>query len=135
MTNYLSESCKIVQLSAAVEAGTSTIETDGVDTLGFAGCLFVCVLGTAASNNVISIKQSADDSSYAALAGASQASGTKAVVLLDIQNSGERYLRASIARGTSSTIEGVLGLLYNPVEMPVDNSASALAKAHAPAEA
>lgn len=126
MRGYLSEKVKIVKIKDHSTADTTAVTSDAVDTQGYDGVLFVTSFGTAASGNTVKVQQSSDDAaadSYADLTGTSVTSGTSDEdVFVDVQRPKERYLKLVAARGTSSTLESMYAILYNPRSLPVDNT-------------
>lgn len=124
----LSEGAKFVPLSGYTAAGTSDVVGSSIDTNDYNGCLIFAYFGTAATNNTIKIQGSSDDGAvdtYADLAGTSLSSGaSNELVIADIPfpRSGCRYLKPTVARGTSSTLIGIFAVLYNPRTLPVSNA-------------
>lgn len=128
MRGFLSEKVKIVKIKDHSTADTSAVTSDAVDTQGYDGVLFVTSFGTAAAGNTVKVQQSSDDAAadaYADLTGTSVTSGTSDEdVFVDVQRPKERYLKFVAARGTSSTLESMYAILYNPRSLPVDNTTS-----------
>lgn len=120
----LSANVKITKVKAATAAGTTDINSDGVDMQDWEGCLFFVTFGTITAAAVTSIQadQSADNSSFAALL------GTKVVVaadddnqtfFLDIVKPIDRYLRLTVDRGTQNAIVGeIYAIQYGPSYKP-----------------
>ncbi len=125
---FLSEKVKLVKIQDHTTAGTTTITSSAVDTQGYDGVLFFTSYGTAAADNIAKVQQSSDDAAadaYADLVGSGVASGTSDEdVWIDIQRPKERYLKFLGVRGTSSTLESMWAILYNPRSVPVDNTTS-----------
>lgn len=128
MHHGLINDVKLIKIQDHSGAGTSTITSDAVDTQGFGGALFLSSFGTAAANNTVKLQQSSDDAAtdgYSDLEGTSVASGTSDEdVFIDILRPAKRYLKFIGLRGTSSTLESMWVLLYNPDSVPVDNTTS-----------
>lgn len=128
MRGFLSEKVKIVKIKDHSTADTSAVTSDAVDTQGYDGVLFVTSFGTAAAGNTVKVQQSSDDAAadaYADLTGTSVTSGTSDEdVFVDVQRPKERYLKLVAARGTSSTLESMYAILYNPRSLPIDNTTS-----------
>jgi hypothetical protein len=108
--------------------GATTGDADaaaGVNMEGYQGVLFIAKFGTAADNNTIHAEQSANDSSYAELADSQVHVGTSEsneIVWLDInQHVGDRYIRPTAERGTSTTLEFLIALQYRSKSIPCDN--------------
>lgn len=116
MQGYLSENVKITKVKDHTAAGTSAVNSDGVDMQGWDAVLFLTSFGTAAADNTLNAAQSDDDGvadAYDDLAGTSVASGTSDEdVWLDIHRPLKRYVRVEAARGTSSTFESVWAIQY-----------------------
>jgi hypothetical protein len=126
--SFLSERVKFVKVQDHTTAGTTAVNSDGVDMAqsgGFRGVLFISSFGTAAAGNTMEVSQSQDNSSFADLLGTNTTSGTSDEdVFVDVYNPQERYVRAEVARGTSSTLESIWAILYDPMSEPVDNTTS-----------
>lgn len=127
----LSSRVKLIKVQDHTTAATSAVNSDGVDMDqdgGYAGVLFISSFGTAASGNTLNGAQSTDNGStddYTDLVNTSVSSGTSDEdVWLDIYKPTKRYVRAEFARGTSSTLESVWAILYEPRSMSVDNTTS-----------
>lgn len=126
MQGLLSENVKLVKIKDHSTADTTAVTSDAIDTQGYGGCLILSSFGTAASGNTVKIQQSSDDGvadGYSDLEGTSTTSGSSDEdVWVDIPKPRKRYLKAVFARGTSSTLESVWAILYNPAVLPVDNT-------------
>lgn len=134
----LSNHVKITKVQDHTAAGTTAVNSTGVDMAGYEGVLFVTSFGTAASGNTLEAAQSADDSTYNDLAGTSVTSGTSDEdVWIDVYRPIDRYVRVEAARGTSSTLESIWAIQYGGRVQPVDNTTSGtiIGEAHvSPAE-
>lgn len=124
MSKDLSGDLKIRRVAVAVIAGTSTQTSSAVDTTGFESTIFLASVGTAAVNNILSVEASADGSTgWAAVTGAAVVPGASdAVQWVEVVRSSVRYLRASVARGTSTTLESIWAIQGNPSVAPVGNA-------------
>ena len=123
--NLLSENCKITRVSSAQGGATSAVNSASVDMAGFRGVMFVASLGTPAADNIMNAAQSADDSSFADLEGSAVDVGTSDdVQWSDIYDPTYRYVGVEFVRGTSSTIEAVYAIQYDPRDLPVSNVTS-----------
>lgn len=119
----LSKNIKVLNLKDAATAAASDI-TDAtvVDTAGYDGCLFITKFGTSAANNGIKVQQ---DTASGFGAGADLASsqqlldGTKKIAIVDVYRPLERYLRPIVLRGTSSTHDATIAILYSGRNRPV----------------
>lgn len=135
----LSSRVKITKVADHSAAGTSAVNSTGVDMTGWDGVLFITSFGTANANNTVNAAQSTDDSSFTDLEGSSVASGsTDEDVWIDVYRPLERYVRLEAARGTSSTLESVWAIQYaGGRKFPIDNTTSGtiIGEAHvSPAE-
>src|SRR4051812_24922141 len=120
-SGLLSARVKLIKVQDHTVAGTSAVNSDGVDMDqdgGYAGVLFLSSFGTAASNNTVNAAQSSDNGSaddFTDLTGTSVTSGTSDEdVWLDIYKPTNRSVRYEVARGTSSTLESIWAILYEP---------------------
>lgn len=130
-SGLLSSRVKLIKVQDHTTAGTSAVNSDGVDMDqdgGYAGVLFITSFGTAAANNTVNLAQSSDNGSaddFTDLTGTSVSSGTSDEdVWLDILKPTKRYVRLEAARGTSSTLESIWAILYGARQLPVDNTTS-----------
>ena len=142
----LKESVKIIRVEAAAVAAQTALTTDAVDTKGFEGCMFIALLGSIAAGGVATLKaqQSSDDDSdtYADLLGTAIANvaageGDDNLLVLDIHQPRERYLKAVLTRATGDiACGGIIALLYGPDKEPTthDDTVEAIELHHAPAE-
>lgn len=128
MVGLLSENAKFFKAADHSAANTTDVTSAAIDTQGYGGCLILTSYGTAAANNSVKAQQSDDDGSsdaYSDLTGTSVASGTSDEdVWVDVKRPAKRYLKLVAARGTSSTLESIWAILYNPTNVPVDNTTS-----------
>lgn len=124
MAKDLSAQLKMRRVLAAVAAGTSTQTSSAVDTTGYESTIFLASVGTAAVDNILSVEASSNGSTgWAAVTGAAVTPGASdGVQWVEVVRSATRYLRASIARGTSTTVEAVWCIQGNASEAPVSNS-------------
>ncbi len=136
---FFSDQCKLIKIQDHTTAGTSTVTSSAVDMLQTDGfyqnVLLFTSFGTAASNNTIKAQQSSDDGSsdaYADLEGTSVASGSSDEdTWIDLKPR-ERYVKFLALRGTSSTLESMWALLYNPRNIVETNvvSGTIIGEAH-----
>ena len=122
----LSKMIKVDQVVVPAGAATTTLTSDTVDMAGYDGCLFLTDMHVANSGNYISVQQSADDSSYAALAGTKVVCGAADQVLgVDVYRPIDRYLQCVMVRGGSSTASGsIIAIQYCGQKFPIDNAAT-----------
>jgi hypothetical protein len=126
----LSKNVKVTKVSAAVATGTSTINTTTLDMQGYDGVMWLASLGSAASNNGIKAQQGqASGMGDAADLINTQvlSDGTQTDLVLDIYRPQERYVRCSVVRGTTTTIEAVWAVQYQGAKRPVNNATAAQA--------
>lgn len=126
----LASEIKIVKVKDHSTAATSGVTSDGVDTLGFGGVLFLTSFGTAAADNTLKAQQSDDDGStdaYSDLEGTSVVTGASPSnedVWIEVVRPAKRYVNVVAARGTSSTLESIWAILFNPDQRPTLNVVS-----------
>lgn len=131
----LSEGVKVVRHSSSVAAGTTDVEpSNGVDTQGFAGVMFVIAFGAIVAGAVTSIKAQqsteVDGSSdtFADIAGTAQTvadDDDEKVFIIDIRNPAERYVRAVVDRGTQNAeVDSITAFLYGADELPTTHDAT-----------
>jgi len=121
----LSNIVKMVEGAAVTAAGTSEVVGATIDMQNYEGVLFIAKFGTAASGNNLKAAQGeqSDMSDAADLKGTLVAVGASdEIVWLDLYRPEERYVRALIQRGTSSTLDWCIAIRYDPKKMPVDNT-------------
>jgi hypothetical protein len=125
----LSTDVRIVQVLTATATGTTAINTNIVDMQGYDGVLFLASIGSGAVNNGMKAQQGqiANMSDAADLAGTNVPSSATATTLaLDLYRPLDRYVRAVITRGTTTTIDAVFAILYRGAKKPVNNASSTL---------
>lgn len=122
----LSDRIKIVKVQDHTTAGTSAVTSDAIDTQGYGGVMVITSFGTAATGNLLKLQQSSDNAGsddYSDLEGTSVTSGSSDEdVWLDLLRPMKRYVKCVATRGTSSTLESMWAILYNPDATPVDNT-------------
>lgn len=130
--------CKITLVKAAQAAATTTIDSDSVDMTGFEGVAFVGSVAAKATNNIATVGQSSDNSTFAALAAGAAVSPTVNgnSFVIDVAKPVDRYVRVSIARGTSTATGDVYAIQYGARKEPVTHGTTIDGKlAVSPAEA
>lgn len=108
-------------------AGTDAVTSAIVDMKGFAGAVFFTSFGTAAANNTLKVQQDTDPAggTMADLTGTAVSAGTSDEdVIVEVCQPRERYLRAIVTRGTSSTCESIWAIRYGATNQLADNSVS-----------
>lgn len=136
MQNHLIEEVKVTTV-AAVAAGTTTITGTALDMAGWDGALFIVRLGTPATNNNLRITQcDTSGGSYADLEGTLVGNhATDSPLIVDIKRPREQFLKYSVARGTSSTIDIAVIIQYKSRNRPASQpSGTQVEKYHGPAE-
>lgn len=128
MVGLLSENAKLIKLADHSTAATSAVTSAALDTQGFGGAWIFSSFGTAAADNTMKLQYSDDDAAtdaYSDVAGTSVSAGTSDEdIWIDCKRPAKRYVKAVFARGTSSTLESIWAILYNPTNVPVDNTTS-----------
>lgn len=121
---------KITKVLGYTATGTSTVNTNAVDMQGYEGVIFLASIASAANNNGVKAQQGQQSNmgDAADLAGTQLLSdGTKTDLLLEIYRPQERYVRASVIRGTTTVIESVWAIQYMAGKKPVNNVTAAQA--------
>ena len=115
----------VVFISDEAEAA-SNVNGARIDMQGYEGVIFIVGLGTSAADNGIKAQQDTATGmgSAADLLGSQVLlDGTETVAIVEIHKPRERYLRPVIVRGTSTTIELCIAILYGAHKRPVDLNA------------
>jgi hypothetical protein len=125
----LTKSTKITRVLNATAGGFGdTITTDSVDMKGFESVTFLVALGACAgtATGVVKAQQSADDGavdSFADLLGtgiAYDADSDNKLVLLEVVNPLERYVKCAIARAAAnSAIDAIIAIQSGPALEPI----------------
>jgi len=126
----LSNDVRITKVSGAVAAGTTAVNSAVVDMQGYDGVIFLASLGTAAANNGVKAQQGqvSNMSDAADLAGTLVSSnGTQTDLVLEIFRPRERYVRAAVVRGTTTTVDAIWAIQFMAAKMPVNNVTAAQA--------
>lgn len=121
----LSDKVAIRSALATTTAGTSEIDGATIDMQGFEGVLFIAKFGTAAANNALQAQQDSDSAmgSPADLEGTLVGVGASdEIVYLELNKPKERYVRVQAERGTSTTLDWAVAILYGARKQPVDNT-------------
>ena len=146
MSFNLTKAAKATRVSNAVAAGTTDVECSSVDMKGFRSVTFVVAFGAITSGAVTSVKaqQSSDNGvadSFADLEGTAISvddDDDNQIVLLEIDEPLERYVRLVVDRGTqNAVVDGVVALQHNAAIEPVTHDSTTLCDSeyhHAPAE-
>lgn len=134
----LSKNVKFTRLLTSTAAGTGdTLSGAILDMSGFEGVVFVALLGDAAAGAVVTLQAQQNTansaSGMATLAGTaaqaafSASSGDDKVLVLDVYQPRERYLRPQLVRATTNiAIDGILAIQYEARTRPTVNDATVL---------
>ena len=126
-----------IRVSNAVAAGTSAVNSGEIDMQNYESCLIIFAFGTIVSGAATSVKAqgSSDDAAADAYADLEGTSITVAddddnqIVILEIVNPKERYVRGVISRATqNATVDGIFVLRSGAKKLPAtDDSATVVA--------
>jgi hypothetical protein len=134
----LSKQAQLIRVAAGAADGTSAVVSSVVDMANFEGVIFFGNVATGAANNIVKAQQGmlANGSDMADLAGTANAiTANNNQFLVDIRQPRERYVRVSLARGTTTVTGDMYALLYGPRIHPVVQPASVKLELHvSPAE-
>ena len=133
----LTTSAKFTRVKNAVAGGFGdTITTNSIDMKGYSAVTFVVALGACAdtSAGIIKAQQSGDDGAvdtFADLLGTGIVCDTTSdnkLVLLEITDPQERYIRVAVARATANiVIDSIVAIQTTAGVEPVTQSATVLA--------
>jgi hypothetical protein len=133
---FLSERIAVDVIQAALADGQTDPDSDSIDMQGWDGCLFIGSVGTITGAGTVdlTVEGSADDSSFAALSGAtaqaSAAADSDKILAIDVlqPKDTDRYLRTALTRGTANSVyNGTLAMRYRAREFPTTWTAADLA--------
>ena len=141
----LSKQAKLTRVSNAEAAAQTDIESDSVDMTGFDSICFVVAFGAIDGSAVTSVnaEMSDDDGSADAFAemlatGITVADDDDKLVMLDIHQPRERYVRCVVERATQdAVVDSIIALQYNTNVEPVTHDTTTVVGSewhHAPAE-
>ena len=122
--NFLSRT-KLVKVADHTTAATTDVNSAIVDTAGYQGVVFFTSLGTANATNTMKLQSSATNATddMADLTGTSITSGSSDEdLIVELHRPQQRYVRAVVARGASSTCESIWVALYGKGGVIADNS-------------
>lgn len=107
-------------------AGTSDVDGGIVDMAGYKGVIFIAILGTAAANNTLQASSgaAANLGDAATLLGSSI--GGEKILVLQLEGLHERYVRPTVKRGTSTTIENIISIRYGAPVLPIENAVASV---------
>jgi hypothetical protein len=125
----ISKETKITKVKVGQSNGTSEILTDAVDMANFEGVFFVGSIATAAADNIATVQQGdLSDGSYAVpLDGTDVSPGDNGdSFAIDVYRPTKRYVKLSIARGTSTVTGDVYAIQYSPRIHPIPAQGSTI---------
>lgn len=132
---FLTEDCKVTAEAPTV-TGTTTINSASYDMAGWDGILFIVRLGSpAANNNIRAAQDVATGGSFTDLAGTLVNSATLNQHMIDLKRPSKRFVRCTVTRGTTTTIDSVIAIQYRARSHPITQPATAILEQwHTPAE-
>lgn len=125
---HLPTEVKILKVKAASAAGTTAINSDPVDCLGYRNVAFITTVGAITTGGTQSIKLEHDDAS--GMGTVADVSGKSITIADDDDNQSfllsypvaKRYVRATITRADQNSAFGeIYALLYNAEKLPITN--------------
>lgn len=137
MLNNFLKNCKITKVNARATSAGTAINTSSVDMAGFGGVVFIGQMDTANAGNSANVAQSADDTTFADLAGTAVVTGDDAdSFAIDVKDPTDRYVRCEIDRSGANTAVGeIYAIQYDPRKAPVSQGATIDGETHVgPAE-
>jgi hypothetical protein len=125
LTGFLTEFGKIT-VEAPTATGTTTIDSTALDMSGYEGVLWVVRLGSPAANNNIRAQEDSVVGMGAAadLAGTLVNSASNNVHALDLKRPPKQFVRCRVTRGTTTTIDTVVAIQYNPGKAAIAQAAA-----------
>lgn len=133
----LSKNTKLTKVLALSASAGTALDTASVDMSAWEGVMFFGRMATVNASNFANLAQSANDSSFADLAGTKVVPGDDADSwLIDVYKPGDRYVRCEVDRGGANTIVGdIYALQYGPKKKPTSQGSTIDAETHiSPAE-
>lgn len=143
MKSHATDEIKIINVSTAAVAGTSTITTSVVDMQGYDACRFIAVTGDATSGTVLTLTlKSNTANSTSSPTPTTEVSSTvtsltatdcdEKILITDVIKPGGRYVFATLARATQNcVVNTILCELYRSKVKPVSADATVVASAKA----
>jgi len=135
---YLTDDIKITIVQAPLADGQTDPNSTSVDMTGFDGVMFIGTLGTVTATGTVTLaaESSSDNAAadpFAAMSGAT-ASATAAdsdlLLIVDIQNPLERYVRTALTRAVANTVYGgTIAIQYTAHNKPCVTATANLAAA------
>lgn len=119
-----------ITAEAPTATGTTTILSSAYDMTGFDGICFIVRLGTpAANNNIRATQATTSGGSYNDLQGTLVNSATANCHIIDVYRPQKQFVKCSVARGTSTTIDSLVAIQYHAKGMrPVSQPSSTIAE-------
>ena len=140
----LAQSTRITRVLDAKAAGTTDLEGTAVDMQTFEGVLFVAAFGALTATQVTALKAQqcpTSDGTFSDLedtqVGPLEDDDDNQLLVLDVKNPLERYVRCVIDRGTAdAVVDGVIAIQYGPRKKPTSHGSTVSAAEHhtSPAE-
>jgi hypothetical protein len=133
MSAQLIDLIKITQESDDTSAGTSEINTTGLDLQGYDGVVFFTTIATANAGNYLALDQGATSTPTDSVEGSSCVAGSDGdVVAVDLHKPLYRYVRASVIRGASTAVGEIYAIRYKGRKAP-QSAADVVTKVVSPA--
>lgn len=139
MLNLLHDA-KFIRVAAAAIAAQTDVVSDVVDTQGYESIAFIAQLGDVSDTAELALTVSTNDANSTSNATETKATATHTadasdaddkMLIVDVNKPRERYVFATLSRGTANAVvDGMLAILYNSNERPVDIDASVVASGH-----
>ena len=117
---------KITRVMDAKAAGAAAVNSTAVDMQNYEGVLFIAAFGTLADDQETSIEAqqaTASAGTFTDLSGTTvgdmEDDDDNQLLILDIKNPTERYVRCTVNRATANAvIDGVIAVQYGPRKKP-----------------
>lgn len=122
--------CRWALVSAGAAAGQTAVNSSSIDMTGYYGACFIVTLGAvdATGTGTVVIAGSDNDSDFTDLTGSSvayTATDDDKVIIIEVVNPLNRYLRCEIARSTAdSTIDSIVSCQHGATKKPVTQPAT-----------
>lgn len=131
MINSLLREAKVTRVSASAAAAQTDVTSSAVDTKGFEGCLFIVAMGAITGSAVTSAHVEQCDTSGGSYTELDDTEITIAddddgkLVLIDVKNTSERYLKCVVDRGTEdAVVDGIIAIQYGAAAVPTTHDAT-----------
>lgn len=131
MINSLLREAKVTRVSASAAAAQTDVTSSAIDTKGFEGCLFIVAMGTITGGAVTSAHVEQCDTSGGSYTELADTEITIAddddgkLVLIDVKNTSERYLKCVVDRGTEdAVVDGIIAIQYSAAAVPTTHDAT-----------